>query len=288
MMPWLRRLSRERELRMIWGVEREGTRSYLVGTAHFFPYRFGASLRGRISEAEAVLFEGPLDEASARRIVEYGSEGGSGRSLVEALDPATIRRIARELHGESRSLSSHQMFRRLTGSEPEALDWDRLKGMRPWMAFFQIWSRYLQRNGWTYNMELDALRIAGELGRPVHFLETIEEQLQALDDVPLERFVHFLTHVNWKRSRRDHQECYLRRDLEGLLSRVSGYPTACEAIIERRDPILYERMRPFLERGPTIAFVGASHCRGITRLLRRDGYRLISPPSSEKKGTLRL
>lgn len=281
MMAWQRRfLSKEHELRMIWEVEREGTRSFLVGTAHFFPCRFEGSLRRRIAQVEAVLFEGPLDEESARMIVEYGSKGESGRSLVEALDPTTIRRITRELGGESRSLSSHQMFRRLTGTDPEGLDWDRLKGMRPWMAFFQIWSRYLQQNGWTHNMELDALRIAGALGRPVHFLETIEEQLGALDAVPFERFVHFLTQVNWKRSRRDHQECYLRGDLDGLLSRVSGYPTVCQAIIERRDPILFERMQPFLEAGPTIAFVGASHCRGIRRMLLEAGYRVGTPAHS--------
>lgn len=281
MTAWLRRrLSNERELRMIWEVEQGGKRSYLVGTAHFFPYRFEGWLRRRIQQVEAVLFEGPLDGESTRAIVEYGLRGEGGRSLVEALAPAAIRRIGQELGGPSRSLSSLQMFRSLTGPDPEGLDWDRLKGMRPWMAFFRIWSHYLRRNGWIYTMELDALRIANALGRPVHFLETIEEQLQALDDVPLERFVHFLSNVDWRRSRRDHQECYLRGDLDGLLSRVSGYPTVCEAIIERRDPVLYGRMQPFLEAGPTIAFLGASHCRGIRRMLLEAGYRVGTPALS--------
>lgn len=175
MMTWLRHLlSKERELRMIWQVEREGTRSYLVG----------------------------------------------------ALDPATIRRINQELERSSKGLSSHRMFRSLMGSDPDALDWDRTRGMRPWMAFFQIWSHYLRQNGWTYTMELDALRIAGVLGKSVHCLETMEEQLEALDDVPFERFVHFLT----------------------------------------------------MEKGPTIAFVGASHCRGIGGMLLEAGYR-VGPPS---------
>ena len=92
MIPWLRhRLSKERELRMIWAVERVGRRSYLVGTAHFFPYHFRGSLRRYISQVDAVLFEGPLDEESARTVVEYGSGGGRNK-LGYAIGRAEVRR----------------------------------------------------------------------------------------------------------------------------------------------------------------------------------------------------
>lgn len=273
------RLSKERELRMIWEVERGGNRSYLVGTAHFFPYHFRRSLRRYISRVEAVLCEGPLDEESARSVVEYGSKGGAGVSLLDALDPATINRISGELSHSSPTPTSQRIVRSFMGADPDALDWDRLKGMKPWMAFFQVWSHYLRKNGWTCNMELDALRIAGRLGKPVHFLETIEEQLEALDSVPFGRFVHFLRHVDWRRSRREHLECYLQGDLEGLMGRVSGFPTVCDAIISKRDPVLWERMKGFLERGPAIAFVGASHCPGIKEMLGEAGYRVEHPVS---------
>jgi uncharacterized protein YbaP (TraB family) len=113
----------------------------------------------------------------------------------------------------------------------------------------------------------------------VHFLETIEEQLEALDNVPFERFVHFLKHVDWRRSRQEHLEGYLRGDLEGLMARISGYPTVCDAIVGKRDPIMFERMKGFLEIGPTIAFVGASHCPGIKSMLLEAGYRVGSPAS---------
>jgi hypothetical protein len=262
---------------MIWEVERDGNRSYLVGTAHFFPYHFRGSLRRYISRVGTALFEGPLDAESARAIVEYGSKGEGGLSLVEALDPPTISKITRELGSSSPGLSSHRMLRSLIGPDPDALDWDRIKGMRPWMAFFQIWSHYLKKNGWTCNMELDALRIAGDLGKPVHFLETIEEQLEALDNVHFERFVHFLKHVDWRRSRQEHLEGYLRGDLEGLMARVSPYPTFCDSIINQRDPVLSERMQRFFERGRAMAFVGVSHCRGVRAFLAEHEYQVRSP-----------
>ncbi len=281
MMSWLSHLlSRERELKMIWEVEKGDRRSYLVGSAHFFPYHFKGSLRSYINQVEAVVFEGPLDEESARKVVEYGSKREGGVSLLDALDPGTISRLNRELGRPPQSLSSHGMYHSLLGSDPDRLDWDQIRGLRPWMAFFRLWSHYLRRNGWTYTMELDALRIAGTLGKRVHFLETIHEQLEALDNVPFERFVTFLRDVNWKRSRRDLLECYLRGDLEGLVARVRGFPTVCEAVIEKRDPVLYGRMKPFFEAGKTMAFVGTAHCRGLKAFFVEDGYEVISPSPS--------
>jgi len=278
MITWLRdQLSRERKLQMIWAVEGERGRSYLVGSAHFFPYCFARSLRRFISRVETVLFEGPLDEESARMVVEYGSRGEGRPCLVDALDPETISRITKDLGAGVGTQSSHQMLQSLLGVQTDTLDWDRIKTMRPWMAFFQIWSYYLRKNGWTFNMELDALRVAKATGRRVHYLETIEEQIEALDNVPFERFVRFLTRTDWGESRRNHLECYLRGDLERLMARVSGYPTVCEAIIDNRDPILYERMRKFLEEGQAIAFVGTAHCPGIMTRLRADGYTVSRP-----------
>jgi hypothetical protein len=264
---------------MIWEVQKEDKRSYLVGTAHFFPYHFRTSLRRYIARVDSVLFEGPLDAESAKRVVEAGSTGCGHGSLVESLDAETIRKIQKDLGGPSPGLSSHMMLRSLLGMGHDAPAWDDLKGAKPWLAFFQVWSVYLKRNGWTHKMELDALKIAADSGKTVHYLETIEEQIEALDDVPLERFVHFLRQVNWQDSRRGHLRHYLRGDLDGLMARVKDYPTYCESIIERRDPIFFARMRGFFEQGRAIAFLGASHCRGIKARLVADGYAVR--PSAE-------
>jgi hypothetical protein len=271
-------LTKERALRMMWEVVKEGKRSYLVGTAHFFPYHFKSSLRRYIARVDAVLFEGPLDAESARRVVEAGSRGSGQGSLVEALDAETIRRIQKELGGPAQSLSAHMMVRSLLGMSQDAPAWDDLKGLKPWLAFFQLWSVFLRRNGWTHNMELDALKIATASGKTVHYLETIEEQIEALEDVPLGRFVHFLRHVDWQDSRRKHLRHYLRGDLDGLMARVKEYPTYCESIVERRDPILFARMRGFFEQGRVIAFLGTSHCRGIRARLAAEGY-AVRPPA---------
>jgi len=150
---------------MVWRVEKEGAPSYLAGTAHFFPYHFRGSLRRYIARAETVLFEGPLDQGAAAQVAAAGLAGGGTPSLVGLLDPRTLGRIEREIGCAPPSLSSHALSLGLLGLRGEGLDWDHLRGMRPWMAFFQVWSQYLRKNGWTFTMELDALRIATDLGK---------------------------------------------------------------------------------------------------------------------------
>ena len=64
--------------------------------------------------------------------------------------------------------------------------------VRPWMAFFSVWSALLN---WKYSMDVEAYHTAQKLGKKIGFLETIEDQLAALDGVPFERFVNYLNHI---------------------------------------------------------------------------------------------
>jgi pheromone shutdown protein TraB len=62
------------------------------------------------------------------------------------------------------------------------------------------------------------------------------------------------------------------------MAMAKEYPTYCASIIERRDQIFFSRMRGFFEQGRVIAFLGASHCRGIRARLVADGY-TVRPPA---------
>lgn len=272
----LQLVSRERDLRTVWAVEKGGRRSYLVGTAHFFPYHFRGSLSRHIRGAQTVLLEGPLDEEAMLKVVRSGS-GEAGASLYDALDPRTISKINRALGVPSPALSAHQLYRGLFQDGPE--DWlaEEIRGLRPWMAFFRVWTHYRRRNGWKYTMDLDASRIARGLGKEVRHLETIEEQIEALNGVPLERIVNFLKSADWGRYGGEYVRRYCRGDLGGVMAVARIFPTFCESIIDRRDPILHERMSPYFSRGTTVAFVGIVHCPGVIRLLRAEGYDVGSP-----------
>jgi pheromone shutdown protein TraB len=50
------------------------------------------------------------------------------------------------------------------------------------------------------------------------------------------------------------------------------FPTRCESIIEKRDPIFFRRMISFFAGGKALAFVGVGHIPGIIQMFRDESY----------------
>lgn len=260
---------------MVWEIEKDGKKSYLVGTAHIFPYSFKKSLIRYISNVNTVLLEGPLDESNMSKVVEWGSEEGEGSFLHNTLDTQTIIKINKELGYPFSGLSSFTSYMDIFKIGSGNLLCHQIKGQRPWLAFFNIWFHYLKKRGWKYTMDLDAFKIVKQLGKDVYHLEKIEEQIEALEGIPLEGIVNFIKKIGqWSEYTYDYVKHYLRGDLEELMSAAREFPTRCESIIDKRDPILYERMKVFLEKGNVIVFVGITHIQGIKKMLLEDGYKV--------------
>lgn len=271
--------TRARDLRTVWEIRKAGKTSYLAGTAHFFPYHFRRSLRRHVSRAETVLLEAPLDDAAMMRVVECGTAREAGRSLAAALDTATVLKINAEFGAPAPAFAVHPLYHEIFGDDPASQLCVHIQGLKPWMGFFRIWTHYVREHGWTYRMDRDALLAASDVGRPVHFLETIDEQIAALEGVPLARILQFLGAVDWSEYRRDYVRHFLAGALEALEETARVFPSYCDSVLDRRDPVLYERMRPHLERGNAIAFMGILHCPRIIELLRADGYE-VAPATS--------
>ena len=257
---------------MAWEVEpRGGTpgrRSILVGAAHFFPRHFRGDLRRLMRDARVVLLEGPLDEAATRKVIDAG-RGTGGEGLYEAAK-ATINA---RLGIYSAPLDVNQMLRDLIFGRQEQWLEEELRKLKPWAAFFGIWTRFREREGWVHKMDLDAARLAAQLGKEVRYLEAIEEQIAALEAVPRERFLQFMNE-SWSQYNAAYERHYLAGDLEGLAAAAQGFPTYCEPVVGRRDAVLAERMAPELEAGDACAVVGVAHCQGVLAALERAGFEL--------------
>ena len=149
---------------------------------------------------------------------------------------------------------------------------DRASDKKPWMAFFSIWYYFRLDKGWTYTMDIDALNIAKKLGKEIHFLETIDEQISALNGVPAERVANFLAEIGkWDKYARRYSDYYLKGDLSGLLSFVTDFPTFCEAVIVKETVSTDEAI---FRKGGTIAAVGITHIKGLREMLIKDGFAL--------------
>lgn len=131
---------------MIWEVEKNNKKSYLVGTAHFFPYSFRSSLSRYIKDASNLLFEGPLDEENMARVMDAGRAKDSAAHLFDELDRQTIEGINRTFVSPYRNRYPLDLFN-LGTSSPESTIYTPVKGMRSWMAFLTIWTAFLEKNG---------------------------------------------------------------------------------------------------------------------------------------------
>jgi TraB family protein len=253
---------------MVWQVERHSRRSTLIGAAHFFPRHFKRELRRWMDDARIVLLEGPLDPVATRKVLDAG-RGVGGLALYQAAK----QKIHARLGIYSAPLDVNRMLRDLIfGRQEEWLE-QELRALKPWAAFFGIWTRFRAREGWEHKLDLDAAQIAAKLGKPVRYLETIEEQIAALEAVPVERFYGFMNE-SWVEYNRAYERHYLAGDLEGLAAAAQDFPTYCEPVIGARDAVLAERMAGELETGGACVVIGVAHCRGVLHRLKTDGFQI--------------
>lgn len=269
---FLASLPRERRYAMLWEVERDGRRSFLGGTAHFFGFRFERSFRRLFEEVETVLFEGPLDPASLEAVSRIGrAPEPGGPRLAALLAEEEIARLERVVCGP------RGWWARFFGLEhPDPPDVrGLLAATRPWYAFFSLWTAFVARRGWKESVDLEAWRIAREMGRTVIAMETLEEQIETLEGIPLSRIVNFLRGCRrWGRMMRRYERFYLRGELERLFGTSIEFPTRTELVIHRRDARFLERMRPHLVQGGSAVFVGSAHLIGLRGMLADAGFRV--------------
>ena len=265
--PW-----QEKRLRTVWRVGKNGNVSYLVGTAHFSPISFRKTLTRLIRESDTVLFEGPLDQGSMAGVARYGSRGEDTPSVYDALDPAVIREINRQLADRSGRATMAGSFLDLINVKTTGFLEQHARGVRPWMAFFTTWSTFLN---WKHSMDVEAFHIARELGKDISYLETIEDQLNTLDSIPFERIVNYFNRFDdWSAHKELFSKIYLEGHLPNYLSITSEFPTRCESVIGKRDPIFFQGIKTFFEKGRTTAFVGVGHIPGIQKMFLDEGYHI--------------
>ncbi|MFH0823746.1 MAG: TraB/GumN family protein [Pseudomonadota bacterium] len=264
-----------RDLRMVRRVRKQGRESFLVGTAHFSPYSFRRHLTGLIEQSDFALFEGPLDPPGMERVVAAGMEGRNAGGLLDELDEKTLKTIARILDlavPERSSLINPYM------PEPSAknlLD-QTISTMKPWMAFFGIYTAYLKKKGWRHSVDMEAYEIARELGKTTVFMETIEEQIEVLETLSCEQMADFLKRIDsWSTYTRYFMRWYLNGDLTQIARNPYNFPTRNPWVIDRRDAIFCERMGPYLERGRAAVFGGVPHMTGVSRILIEEGYEIV-------------
>lgn len=267
---YMARLPQQREFKMLWELEKHGRRSWIAGAAHFFCYSFEFSLRELFEQVDTVVFEGPLDADSLQQVSAIGRspEAGNPR-LIDAMTEVEIRRLERTVCGPSGWWARLLGFAEKSHADVRGY----LAATRPWMAFFSLWTSYLARSGWTQSVDLEAWHLAREMDKRVVPMETIAEQIEVLESIPIERIVDFFRRApQWGGYIRRNVRAYLKGDLEAMLGTSIEFPSRTELVIGRRDAIFLERMRPLIAAGGCAVFVGSAHMLNLRRMLAEDGF----------------
>lgn len=263
-------LPTQKPYKMIWKIEKHGRNSWIGGTAHFFCYSFERSFRRLFKTVETIIFEGPLDQVSLERISAVGrTPDPAGPRLVDFMKPDDIcllEKVLREPQG---------FWARFLGIQStDNIDVQYfLSQTRPWMAFFSIWTCYLARHGWRQSVDLEAWRLAEEMGKTVRWMETLDEQIETLESIPIERIVNFFRRCQqWHRYLKRNVKAYLKGDLERMMGTSIEFPSRTEQVIHHRDLRFMERMHPFLEHGRCAVLVGTAHLDNLLKMLVERGF----------------
>jgi len=265
-------LPEQKKFRMLWKVEYDGRISWIGGSAHFFRHSFRYFFRKLFQKADIVIFEGPLDRISMASVEQAGRTlNQSYTSLASLLKEEEIKSLERVVRGPEGFWA-----RFLGGTEKDLPDVRYyLSRTRHWMAFFTLWSGFLRRMEWEQSVDREAWDLAKEMDKCVIAMESIPEQLNTLESIPVERIISFFRNCSqWKRMARQNEKAYLRGDLEGMFGTSTEFPSRTTQVINRRDELFLERMIPHLNRGRCVVLVGTAHMFNLRGMLRNAGFRV--------------
>lgn len=258
---------------LVWRIERKGAPpSFLFGTLH--------------DDDERVTRLAPQAQRALDRSKRFAVELIDDQEAVALFRRAMVRKEPRldTLLGEAdwprydARLAAHGMPR------------DARAHLRPWAALL-----ILVRPAESPGIVLDKLLLleAGNRGKDIVALETIDEQIAAMNDLPEESQLALLRHAeaNYERIQQSFaalRDAYLARDLAAIwkLNRdmMAGgneiephNARFLDSLLFRRNQRFAERLVPLLDQGGTFAAFGALHLygpRGVPALLAARGYKV--------------
>ena len=271
---------------VLWKVEDgKAEASYLFGTIHSSDRRvldIAAPVKRAFYGADSVTLEiAPPDGESAKAFAQRVAQGmmlPPGRSLDDILGP--------ELFGET-----------VRVLRPYGLTAGQLRRFKPWVIYTLFSTppgdlrRSRQRRPSAVALDMWLGAEARRRGKPVHGLETLEEQFAVFESMAerdqvalLESTIAYAGEAN--NSPEELMRFYLARDIAAIFrfwiapAKHMGpdfLRAFMERLLDRRNEVMVARMAPLLAEGNAFIAVGAAHLpgdKGILYLLEQQGYRI--------------
>jgi len=270
-------IARSKATPALWRVQHGTSTVYLFGSLHVLPRDFSwrtPEIETAMAASDQFYFEVPVDEAALKDEKQFIIQNGI----------LTNRQTLRGLLSASEFQTYSAILRR-AGVKP--IYFERY---RPWLASVMVGLAYLHSGDLKMlkGADDDIMDYARDHGRPLLYLENIEEQMKLLmtgDDGSQLRALKNLI-ISLPRSRdqeRELQQSWASGDAKTMAALLEGYfngrPDAQDLLINRRNRNWMPAIKESLARGNSTMMmtVGVAHIggrKGLVALLCSEGYKV--------------
>lgn len=242
--------------------------SYVYGTMHTTDkraFRFIPSVNSTFQSCKAFAMEvNPEDADPQMMMAAMKMDSMKLRDLLTA-----------EEYDEMRTLFKQDL----------RMDLELFQSMKPFYVMSLIMQAKYGKQ-MAQAVDLHFHKMAKDQDMETYGLETMEEQLSAIDRVPLEEQAQMLLDALKTNGRKDPSEklikYYAKGDLQKMLQMAGEMESSDEfndGLVTERNYRMVERMIPLISQRPTFVAVGALHLpgeEGVLTLLEKEGY-TVSP-----------
>lgn len=258
---------------LLWKISGKGLKkpSYLYGTIHAVcPDKMVLSeaLQKSVSQTEQLSLELDMDDPNMMaQVMQYATlpEGQSLKAMFE--------------EEEYKALS--ELFASSYGVDLKFLD-----NMKPFMLYTMLIPVMTECTPESYEQKLMELAVSQQ--KEVIGIETVQEQMAAVDKLPNEMYADMLvrTASDLPQSKADYREMvalYFAQDLQGLQKLMQrdyseeDYKKFNEVFLVQRNRNWIPVIEQTAKSKPTLFAVGAAHLageNGVIELLRQQGYKV--------------
>jgi uncharacterized protein YbaP (TraB family) len=259
---------------LLWQITGKGIKqpTYLYGTIHLFDtslYRLPKPVMDKLAQTKKVYFELDFSNLNPMEMMSFAMVKDSSQQLDKLLDSAALKKL-----------------KEIAKASP------MMQIMGPALYRFKpiFLTTLLLNNGKAVTVDMEMYQHAKKLNASIGGLETMEEQMQAINAIPLgtqaEMMQDYLkTYTSADATIKNLTEIYVKQDVDNLLNEMNdNAPLDAgfnETLLTKRNIVMANRIDTLLGKASTMIAVGAGHLggkSGLILLLKKKGYQLKSIP----------
>lgn len=256
---------------LLWEISGNGlkTPSYLFGTFHIMcqsDFVISDALKNKIKNAKQFYGELKMDDFAGMQMEMAMKMIMKDKTIESMMTPAEFKQVS-------------SSFQKITG-----MPFSLFNSMKPFMSQSLLAVKMIDCKE-QIQPETEFAKIAGDQKIPIFGLEKMDDQLSAIDKIPLDSQVRDLKRMllNFDSARRDMYKMiavYKKRNIDsvyGFIAKdMSGSSFEKDLIIQRNKNWMPGITKAIADK-QTFFAVGAGHLggtNGLIRLLRKQGYKL--------------